>query len=197
MPKGTPLTKAEQSRRRHEIFAAAARVFMEKGFIETSMREIAEAAGMGKSSLYDYFKTKDDILFWYFQDDWEDMTTIARDIAGQPLPAAEKLHRIAHKQLERMLENKAFYIKFYAELARLGGENRRRIKLKRHAFQDLIRGIIEQGIREGAFRPVNPLLAAHILQMTLMPATFTSRPVGTPEEMLDEAFGMFLRGVQV
>ena len=55
---------------------------------------------------------------------------------------------------------------------------------------------VEQGIREGAFRPVNSLLATHLLLMTIMPAAFTSRPSGTPEEMLDEALNLFLRGVQ-
>ena len=152
--------------------------------------------GTGKSSLYDYFKTKDEILCWYFQDDMDDMIAIACSIDEQSLSAIEKLHRILHQQLERMLGNKAFYLKFYAELQRLGGESRQRIRLKRHAYQDLLRGIVEQGIREGAFRPVNALLATHILQMALMPATFTSRPVGTPDEMLEEAFSLFLQGVQ-
>jgi AcrR family transcriptional regulator len=196
MPKGIPLTKAEQDRRRHEIFAASAHLFLEKGFIETSMREVAEAAGTGKSSLYDYFKTKDEILCWYFQDDMDDMIAIACSIDEQPLSAIEKLRRILHQQLERMVENKAFYLKFYAEVERLGSESRRRIRAKRHAYQDLLAKIVEQGVREGAFRPINPLLAAHMLIMALYPPTFTSRPIGTPEEMLEQAFGMFLRGVQ-
>jgi len=196
MPKGIPLTDEGLNRRRHEIFAAAARLFLEKGFIETSMREVAEAAGMGKSSLYDYFRTKDDILLWYFLDDAEDMTALAREISLQPIPAIEKLHRILHKQMERMLENKRFYLRFLAEVQRLGADSRRRIRLKRHAYQDLLCEIVEQGIREGAFRPVNTLLATHMLQMTLMPPAFSSRPIGTPEEMLDQALDLFLGGVQ-
>ncbi len=196
MPKGIPLTEEEQSRRRHDIFNAAAHLFIEKGFIETSTREIAEAAGMGKSSLYDYFQTKEDILFWYFQDEFDDMAASARIIASQPLSAVEKLRRIIHLQLERMLANKKFYFQFYAELQRLGGDNQQRIRSRRYAYQDLLRGIVEQGIQEGAFRPVNSLLAIHMLQMTLIPPAFTSRPIGTPDEMLEETLDLFLRGVQ-
>jgi AcrR family transcriptional regulator len=196
MPKGIPLTEEEQSRRRHEIFSAAEHLFLEKGFIETSMREIAEAAGMGKSSLYDYFQNKDDILFWYFQDEIDDMTAFARDIANQQLSAIVKLHRILHMQIERLVENQEFYLRFFVELQRLGSDSRQRIRLKRYAFQDLLHQIVEQGIREGAFRPVNSLLATHMLQMALMPPAFTSRPMGTPDEMLDEALSLFLRGVQ-
>ncbi len=196
MPKGIPLTEEEQNRKRHEIFAAAAHLFLEKGFIETSMREVAEAAGMGKSSLYDYFPTKDDILLWYFMDDLDDMTTLARDIALQPLPAVEKLHQILHKQMERRLENQEFYDKFLSELPRLGNESRERIRSKQHAYQDLLCGVIEQGIREGTFRPINPLLATRMLQSLLIPSAFNSRPIDTPDEMLDEALDLFMGGVK-
>ena len=196
MPKGIPLTEEEQNRKRHEIFAAAAHLFLEKGFIETSMREVAEAAGMGKSSLYDYFQTKDDILLWYVLDEVDDITAVARDIALQSLPAAEKLRRILHMQMERLLENKGVYLKFLGELPRLGSESQQRIQSKRHAYQDLLCGIVEQGIQEGAFRPINPLLATRMLQTALIPSAFTSRPIGTPDEMLDEALDLFMGGVQ-
>jgi TetR/AcrR family transcriptional regulator, cholesterol catabolism regulator len=196
MPKGIPLTEEGQSAKRHEIFAAAVHLFLEKGFTETSMREIAEAAGMGKSSLYDYFKTKDEILIWYFEDEVDDVTVIARGIASQPLSAPEKLRQILQKQLERLLENKEFYIGLSVEVQRLGSQSQRRIQKKRHAFQDLLRSIIEQGIQEGAFRPVDSLLATRILITALTPVVFTTRPTGTPDEMLNEAFGLFLQGVQ-
>ena len=48
MPKGIPLTEEEQAKRRHEIFHQVVGVFLKKGFQETSMREIAEAAGLGQ-----------------------------------------------------------------------------------------------------------------------------------------------------
>jgi AcrR family transcriptional regulator len=196
MPKGIPLTEEEQSRRRHEIFAAVAPLFLEHGFNETSMREIAEAAGMGKSSLYDYFKTKDEILIWYFEDEISDMAVMAREIASQPLPAIEKLRQILHKQLEFLLANKEFYLKLSFEIQRLSAESQRRIQARRHEYQDLLRGLIEQGIQEGAFRQVDTLLATRILITALTPVVFTSRPTGTPAEMLDEAFNLFLHGVQ-
>ena len=196
MPKGIPLTDEEQSRKRHEIFAATVNLFLEKGFNETSMREIAEAAGMGKSSLYDYFETKDEILIWYFEDEIEDITVLAREIASHPLPAVEKLRQILQKQLERLLENKDFYLRLSIEVQRLGAESQRRIQIKRHGYQDLLRSLIEQGIQEGTFRRVDTLLATRILLTALTPVVFTSRPTGTPTEMLDEAFSLFLHGVQ-
>jgi hypothetical protein len=55
---------------------------------------------------------------------------------------------------------------------------------------------VEQGIRVGVFHPVNPLLATHMQQMTHIPPAYTSRLIGTPDEMLEETLDLFLRGVQ-
>ena len=57
MPKGIPLTEEEIDRRRHEIFQSSVTLILKQGFDNTSMQEIAQAAGVGKSTLYDYFPT--------------------------------------------------------------------------------------------------------------------------------------------
>ena len=100
MPKGIPLTEEELDRRRHEIFAKTVNLFIEKGFRETSMREIAEAAEMGKSSLYDYFKTKDEILLWAIEDEILDLTAAVQKIVAQPIPAIERLQQVMQRHLD-------------------------------------------------------------------------------------------------
>jgi AcrR family transcriptional regulator len=54
------VTKAERTRRR--ILDAAARLFGEKGYSVTSLREIAEAADLKDGSLYYHFTSKDDLV---------------------------------------------------------------------------------------------------------------------------------------
>ena len=197
MPKGFPLTEEELSRRRHEIFNAAVHLFLEKGFNETSMREISEAAGMGKSTLYDYFKTKDDVLLWFIEDELMDVTAAAQEIAGQPLPALERLRQIMRRHLEFLVASKELYMKLYLEVQRLSTQSQKRIQASRHAYQDLVRQLIEEGIRAGAFRPVNSLLVARLMITAMTPTVFTSRPTGTPEKMLEEAFDIILKGIQL
>jgi len=106
MPKGVPLTDDELSRRRREIFAAATHLFVEKGFNETSMREIGEAAGVGKSTLYDYFPSKDEILISFVVEEVGLMTARAEKILTQEMSAAEKFRRIQRPHQEYVQENK-------------------------------------------------------------------------------------------
>ena len=196
MPKGIPLTAEELDRRRHQVFASSMHLFLEKGFRETSMQEIAAASGIGKSTLYDYFNTKDDILLSVVEDGIYDLTELAKQIVSRDLPAAEKIHQVMHAHLEYLLENKEFYDHMMYEVQRLGPESQRRIQIRRHAYQDLLCSLVEEATQEGSFRDVNPLLAARTILVILTPAVFTHRPTGTPEQMMDEAIEIFIRGVQ-
>ncbi len=196
MPKGIPLTQEEQEKRRHEIFHQVVNVFLKKGFQETSMREIAEAAGLGKSTLYDYFKTKDEILLYYFQDQLNDLTEAAQQIALQNEAADERLRQITQMHMDFLQANKSLFMKLSMEAQRLKTESQKELQKKRHAYQDLLRALIDEGIQEGTFRKVDSLLAARILITAMAPAVLTTRPTGTPQEMVKETLDIFLKGIE-
>ena len=196
MPKGIPLTQEEITRRRGEILTAAMGVIVQKGFLETSMREIAEAAGVGKSTLYDYFPSKEEIMIAYVVDEVQRMTAQAQAIIAQELSVTEKFRRIWHNHLENMLANKQMYIKISFESQRLSLDSQQRIQVHRHAYQDMLGELVEEGIRRGEFRPVNPLLAIRSMFSLLTPMVYTSRPTGSPEQMLEDALDIVYQGLQ-
>lgn len=196
MPKGIPLTEEQQEQRRKEIFDASVHLFFERGFNETPMHEIAKAAGVGKSTLYDYFKSKDDILISYFENEIEKITANAQKIIQQDLSATEKLRQIMEMHLTYLVDKKLFYLKLSVEAQRLALESQQQIQIARHAYQDMIRTLIEEGIQKDEFREINPLFAARTIFTLLSTAVFTTRPTGTSEEMLQEALGIFFQGIE-
>jgi AcrR family transcriptional regulator len=197
MPKGIPLTEEEQARRRHEIFHQVVNVFVKKGFHETPMHEIAQVAGLGKSTLYDYFKTKDEILIYFFEDQLNDLTNEAQKIALQNLSADKRLRQVMEKYLESLQANKNLFLKLMQEAQRLKPDGQKQVQEKRYAYQDLVRALIEEGIREGVFRKVNSLLAARLLISGISSVIFGSRATGTLEEMLKETLAIFFRGIEI
>lgn len=196
MPKGIPLTEAEQLQRRREIANASADLFLTQGFPETSMRAIAEAAGMGKSSLYDYFATKDEILLFIIDDMGATLTERAQAIASSNLAPDARLKQIMHMHLAYLQENNNVFWLLNAEAQRLKLESQKRIQARRYAFQDLVRAIVEEGIAQGCFRQVDTLLAARLIHNSLVSVLYTSRPTGSAEAMLNEAVEIFLRGIK-
>jgi len=70
-----------------------------------------------------------------------------------------------------------------------------RILRMRHAYQDVIRAVIEAGIQDGVFRPIDPLLATRIILTAVSPAIYTTRPSGTRDQMMDGALSLLMQGL--
>jgi len=196
MPKGIPLTKEELEEKRYEIAHKAAGLILEKSFTKTSVSMIARSVGMGKSTLYDYFSTKDEILIYLLDEPLEELTQQAKSIIAGNDSALERLYKVMYMHLEVLLRNKAYLLKLTLEAQRLDAEGQQRYQVKRYAYQDLVRALIEEGIEEGNYRPVDSAIVMKTLMAMMSTVAFTTRPVGSPEEMLDSALDMLLRGIQ-
>jgi len=196
MPKGIPLTEDAQEQRRLEIFDASVHLFIQKGFNETSMREIAAAAGVGKSTLYDYYASKEDILVSYYQGEIFKITGRAQKIALQKLTNKEKLTRIMYMHLAYLVESKSYFWRLSMEAQRLSADSQKKIQIYRHAYQDLLKQIVAEGIQAGEFRAIDPFIASRSLLSLLTIAAFTTRPTGTPEQMLEDILSMCFEGIQ-
>ena len=197
MPKGIPLTEEEIDRRRHEIFHSSVALILKQGFAGTSIQEIAQAAGVGKSTLYDYFPTKDHVLLFVFEEELDKFQEQAEGLAAQDTPVQEKLIKILEAHLEYLLNNKNFFTELSMQVQQLGQAGQQRIMKKRYTYQDLLRGVLDQGIREGVFRPVNSRLATRAMIETMEVLVYTTRPTGTPREKLADVLDIFMHGIQV
>jgi AcrR family transcriptional regulator len=93
--------------RKEEIIRAAMKLFAQKGYHATSMQEIAEQSGMAKGSIYNYFKSKEEIaisIFRYHYDVlFQKISDIARD---ETLSAREKFEKQLSIQIEEFYRHK-------------------------------------------------------------------------------------------
>jgi AcrR family transcriptional regulator len=196
MPKGIPLTEEEIDRRRHEIFHSCVALILKQGFAGTSMQKIADAAGVGKSTLYDYFPTKDHVLLFVFEEELAGFQALVEGIAAQPIPLEDKLIKILETHLTYLLNNKNFFTEISMQMMQMGQAAQQRIMKKRYAYQDLLRGILDQGIQQGLFRPVNTRLATRAMSEAMEVLVYTTRPTGTPREMLVDVLDIFMHGIK-
>lgn len=89
----------EQTKQR--ILQAALDLFREKGMEGTTTREISRRAGIAEGTLFNYFKTKEDLALYFFQKETDDLIRWfhgEKRLAHAPL--AERLFAIVHRQLE-------------------------------------------------------------------------------------------------
>ncbi|MBE9530214.1 MAG: TetR/AcrR family transcriptional regulator, partial [Proteobacteria bacterium] len=61
-----------KNEKKNQIIEAAAQIFAKNGFSGTIMAEIAHCAGIGKGTIYEYFKSKEELFFavfeWYMKE---------------------------------------------------------------------------------------------------------------------------------
>ena len=85
------LVRGRKSRAR--IHAAARELFLERGFDATTLRAIAERAGMGASSIYRHIRSKEELLVAQLADLQEEAWERFRRSEDRVAPARERVHR--------------------------------------------------------------------------------------------------------
>ncbi len=113
----SPAKDVDLVERKHEqIVDGACRLFFEKGYHRTTIREIALASGMSMGQLYHYISSKDDVLFLIYkhmQMIWYEH--LAQSRIEEVEDRVQRLTRALHHTLEFMVENKELFLFVYTE----------------------------------------------------------------------------------
>jgi AcrR family transcriptional regulator len=140
--------------RRDELLELAATMFAERGLRATTVRDIADSAGILSGSLYHHFSSKEEMvdellrgfLDWLF-DRYQEI------VAMEPNPL-ERLKGLFMSSFEAIEHRHAQVVIYQDEAKRLSGQPRfsyvdERNKEQRKMWVD----VLNQGIEEGYFRP--------------------------------------------
>src|SRR3990172_12093533 len=101
--------------RREEILRAAEGIFANKGFFHTTMNEIAEAAEFGTGTLYNYFKSKEDLYFTLIDRKAAEINRWVEQELTREGPVTEKIKKALNLQFEFIEKNRDFFRIFIPE----------------------------------------------------------------------------------
>ena len=187
------------SARREEILAIAAELFAEKGFATTTVREIADTAGILSGSLYHHFDSKEsmvDEILRTFLDDILTRYRAAVAAGGDPAEILRELVRAAfnalgtHRPAVAVMINEYNLLVQYPRFAYLrdGADETER----------LWAGVVEQGIATGTFRAdIDPHMIYRFMRDAIWVSVRWYRPDGrsSPEEIADLYLDVLLDGI--
>ena len=78
-----------------KIIDAAMKLFLEKGYENTTMQDIVEASGMSKGAIYHYFKSKQEIVAYLSDYEKEQFTSRLKELVAHPgMTAQQKIRQI-------------------------------------------------------------------------------------------------------
>jgi AcrR family transcriptional regulator len=144
---------------RERVIAAAAELFRTRGFGATSMREVAERAGLGKSSLYHHIPGKQELLGEIVERGITTLMHALEQVAAADLPAPERLRLAVRSHVLTSIEHRDSAACFIQEGNALSREQHASYMAKRDRYEAWLRQIVGDGQRSGEFRPMEVRLA--------------------------------------
>ncbi|MER5184466.1 TetR/AcrR family transcriptional regulator [Streptomyces sp. NPDC002896] len=185
--------------RREELLATAAEVFAAQGYNATTVRKIADAAGMLAGSLYYHFDSKesmlDEILSTFLDELWGRYDAVLAAGLG-PRETIEALVTESFREIDRHLAAVAIYQKESKHLQtqpRFGYLADSQVK-----FEKAWLGTLERGVAAEVFRAdLDIRLTYRFVRDTVWVAASWYRPGGqhSPEEIARQYLSMVLEGV--
>jgi AcrR family transcriptional regulator len=159
-PRATPT--AGDLAPRDEILAAATRLFAEQGVADVTMSEIATRAGLRQASLYYWFRRKEEILAEIVEQVNRVPLDFVRKLEEEEGDPAVQLWRLVRFDVEALCDF-PFDINEVHRLSRRAPEAFEVYWQERQALNDGVERLIARGVESGAFRPVDPRLAALVV----------------------------------
>ncbi len=168
------------SERRAELLGIAAELFATKGFLATTVRDIADAAGILSGSLYHHFDSKESMVDEILRDFLEEQERVYGEIVRDRDDAREALTELIRESFRALHRNKPA-IAIYQNEANYLVQFDRFAYLRRAAqeFERTWTKVVQDGQRSGAFRSdLNVKLTYRMLRDTVWTAVHWYNPRG-------------------
>ena len=196
-----PAVDSGASGRRRELLSIAAELFAERGLRATTVRDIAEAAGILSGSLYHHFASKEAIVDEILSDFLDGLFGEYRRIVDSDESARVKLEMLIRSSFQAIHDRPHDVAIYQDEVKHLRGKPRFGYLGERNTeFREMWQAVLRTGVDDGQFKPELDLqLTYRFLRDTVWVAVRWYRP-GGPEDharVADQYLTIVLDGLAV
>jgi len=188
-------TQVAKTTRKEEIIRVAANLFSQKSYHDVTMDQIAEKVGVAKGTIYLYFESKENLYLEILEETYEEIESILEKEIAKKDPAPQKLKKMLMLIFKFYLEN--------LDVLRILSRDETHLIREHYEFTEhwRVKGvrfyqkILEKGINEGSFRPVNTELTALIIFGLVRSVMFFYHTDKSAGEIAEEVFSMISEGI--
>jgi len=151
-------------RRRQQLISAATKIFIEKGYHQTSIRDIAKATSFSMGNLYDYIRTKEDILYLVHRDMIHTIYGALFEIQGDEFEIRSRdLATIIRTALEKTFDFQEETILLYRESGSLSKEMLRSILELETRYINMFQKLLDEANKKGLTRIADTYFFANLV----------------------------------
>lgn len=192
----------KEDQKRAEIITAAQKIFQVYGLEKTTMDDIASAVGMGKSSLYYYFKSKEDVFYAVAKCEMEDMTAIIRRELDACKTPSRRLKTLFVSRFYALRSKLVLYPALLKEHVKHLDLYQRIMREANNKELEVLKRILADGVRCGEFKSIkedecDSLAVVCMMVLHGMDAEIVITGQIPPESLrLEAAAEIFIRGLK-
>lgn len=179
---------------RADVVAAAGRLFAQRGYHGTSMRDLGKELGLLGSSLYSHVDSKQDLLVEVVREGARLFEASAERAMAADTRPPDRLMALIAGHVDVVLDNLDVARTFLNEARMLGPEQRRKVIEARDHYEAAFRSVLASGVADGSFRAdVDPKTASIFILSILNALERWYRPDGQLDRVaLVEQLGAFI-----
>ncbi len=145
--------------KREAVLYTSLELFMERGYWQTSLTDVAERLKITKPAIYYYFKNKEDIYLECYRRGIAQIEEDLAQIRRHTGTGVEKLAQFIHNYACQIAHDFGRFL-VRQDDRELSGEAKAEVRACKRSVDRYIRSFIEQGMEDGSIRPCNAKLAA-------------------------------------
>ena len=184
--------------RQAQLLGIACRLFSERGFNGTSLRDIAAEAKVTKAALYYHFPNKESLFAKIVLESLEALFNQVKEACDEVDTPEAKVRAFMITTAENYQHNREAWIAS-SNAFRTHGDSPSKAKAValRDQYEKLLRGCIHEGIESGHFREVDPAMAGRVLLSAVNSMSRWHNPKGklAPSEVVDQFVDIVLHGM--
>ena len=141
------VSQSTKEKTKAKILASAVNLIIEKGFKNASMREMAKNAGVSNPTIYNYFPTKEKILYAYVEQKHKETAEILQNIEDfNTYTLREQLQALIETELELYLEDREFILQISDMVFHSAGLKLESLYDNNEVFTDMVKDMLEIAI---------------------------------------------------
>lgn len=153
--------------RRNQIFETALKLFKKQGYHLTGLREVSKASGISLGNLYNYIKTKEDILCIVHQKAAEKIFQAINEKTSNVEDPLDKLNEMIEIELSIMDRYADLIMLIYQESHALSKESIHSLLENERIHVQQFQQVLEDGMAKGVFVSHNSIIVSNVIKMMI------------------------------
>jgi AcrR family transcriptional regulator len=183
--------------RRRDILLAAARVFARDGYVNATLDDVAAQMGVTKGVIYYYFRSKEEIFTEIRATAIREAVERLEAIIGRGDPPDVTLRAAIRDLVGHIFDDLDRFANVLRAGHRLSDESYDHVRSLQRRYERLIRGIVEAGVRSGAFVDLDPALMTFTMLRAVLGVPDWYSPEGrlSAEVIAEQVTEQVVRGI--